>query len=119
MRHRSSRIWTTAWLSAFVLGVAATAGHAAGPAARQGDVTTHSGAIAGGSTNVRIQGQFAARLGDFATCPIPFHVGGPIVSASGSVFINGVPAARVGETIVENGSVSAIAVGAATVIIGD
>jgi uncharacterized Zn-binding protein involved in type VI secretion len=64
-------------------------------------------------------------VGDFATCPlvnptnppVP-HVGGPIVAGSATVLIGGLPAARMGDPIVETGSTSVIAGGAPTVLIG-
>jgi uncharacterized Zn-binding protein involved in type VI secretion len=65
----------------------------------------------------------AARVGDLAICPqvapgpVP-HVGGPIVSGSATVFIGGLPAARVGDTIVETGPAATIVIGAFTVVIG-
>jgi uncharacterized Zn-binding protein involved in type VI secretion len=46
------------------------------------------------------------------------HVGGPIVSGSATVFIGGLPAARVGDTIVETGPAATIVIGAFTVVIG-
>ncbi len=46
------------------------------------------------------------------------HVGGPIVTASGTVRIGGKRAARVGDVNTENGSSATIASGAATVNIG-
>ena len=97
----------------------------AGPAARIGDPTSHGGAVAAGSPTVFIDGLPAARLGDFATCPVvnagnpPVpHVGGPIAAGSATVFIGGLPAARLGDPIVEAASSSVIAGGSATVLIG-
>jgi len=47
------------------------------------------------------------------------HVGGPIQVGAPTVLINGAPAARVGDLVQEQaGQVSAIAAGAATVVIG-
>src|SRR6185436_7787133 len=78
------------------------------PAARQGDPTTHGGAITQGSPNVFIGGRPAARQNDFASCPqsIPGdppapHVGGPVAGGSATVFINGRRAARAGDSISE------------------
>jgi uncharacterized Zn-binding protein involved in type VI secretion len=104
------------------LAVLAPAAASAGPAARLGDPTTHGGAIVAGSADVLIGGMPAARAGDFATCPLVTgnvpHVGGPIVTGSATVLINGRPAARMGDSIAENGAVSAVAAGQATVLIG-
>jgi len=93
------------FLLAFALAAPALA---QSPAARVGDMTTHGGSITGpGVPTVMIEGKTAAVLGDQTTCPlyivipdlppvILFHVGGPIVSASATVFIGGKPAARRG-----------------------
>ncbi len=90
--------------------VAARAGT---PAARQGDPgdpAFHAGSqIAGGSTNVLINGVPAARAGDPTICPqvcpaffpIP-HSNGSITSSSATVLINGLGAARVGSVIYES-----------------
>lgn len=96
---------------------------AAGPAARLNDLTTHTGHVLEGSPTVKINNQPAARVGDFANCPlysglVP-HIGGNISSGSSSVSINGLPAARVGDIIIENGAVSSVQIGSANVIIGD
>ncbi|KPB71244.1 hypothetical protein ALQ51_03131 [Pseudomonas cannabina] len=40
----------------------------------------------------------SARLGDKHVCPLPGHGTTPIASASGDVNINGMGAARVGDT---------------------
>jgi uncharacterized Zn-binding protein involved in type VI secretion len=94
------------------------------PAARQGDATSHGGAIVSGSATVRIGGQPAARLGDSTVCPafsgpVP-HVGGPIATGSPSVRINGIPAARVGDIVAETGGPPSVIAppGAPTVLIG-
>ena len=94
------------------------------PAARVGDLTNHGGTIVGpGVSSVRIGGQTAAVLGDQTTCPlingtVP-HVGGPIVTASATVFIGGKPAARVGDANTEQGASATIATGAPSVFIGN
>ena len=96
------------------------------PAARVGDMTTHGGSITGpGVPTVMIEGKTAAVLGDQTTCPlfsgeplIP-HVGGPIVTASATVFIGGKRAARVGDINMEQAGFSAaVGVGSANVYIG-
>jgi uncharacterized Zn-binding protein involved in type VI secretion len=78
-----------------------------------------------GSPDVLIGGAPAARASDTATCPMVAgnppvaHVGGPIVAGSGTVLINGLPAASVGAPIVEaTGPGSAVAGGDPTVVIG-
>lgn len=63
----------------------------------------------------------AARLTDEHTCPrttahVP-HVGGPVVKGSSNVFINGLPAARVGDMAVCHGPTDSIATGSHTVFI--
>lgn len=100
--------------------------HAGGPAARQGDTTTHNGMIIAGSPTVLISDAPAARLGDFVVCPevsqnggVPVpHVGGQIITGVPTVLIDGMPAATVGDTVQEVGVQSAINLGAPTVLIG-
>lgn len=84
-------------------------------AARLGDSTTHGGVVPTGSPNVRIEGLPAALVGAYVPCPVPLHVGGNILTGSTTVRINGVPAVRTGSLIPENGSVSNVVGGAATV----
>jgi uncharacterized Zn-binding protein involved in type VI secretion len=102
---------------------AASPALAQSPSARVGDVTNHGGSITGpGVPTVLIEGRFPAVLGDQTTCPlfdgVVLHVGGPIVTASATVFIGGKPAARVGDVNAENASSATIVSGAPTVIIG-
>jgi uncharacterized Zn-binding protein involved in type VI secretion len=65
----------------------------------------------------------AWRVGaDFHTCPlftgpVP-HVGGMVAVGSMTVLIGGMPAARVGDMIVESGPPNSIALGEMTVMIG-
>ena len=65
----------------------------------------------------------AARVSDMHDCPkvepgpVP-HVGGPIATGSTTVFFAGRPAARAGDTVVENGPSATILTGAPAVIIG-
>ena len=100
-------------------------------AARVGDMTTHGGSIIGpGVPTVMIGGKTASVLGDQTTCPqytvildVPpitlFHVGGPIVSASATVFIGGKRAVRVGDINIEQwNSSAAVGVGSPNVLIG-
>ena len=75
------------------------------------------------AADVFINGQAAARVGDFAYCPlisglIP-HVGGDISTGSSTVFINKIRAARSGDTVPETGATSNISLGSPDVIIGD
>jgi uncharacterized Zn-binding protein involved in type VI secretion len=94
------------------------------PAARVGDVTSHGTPLPGpGCPNVLIGKQPAWRaLVDFHTCPLTSgfvpHVGGPVLKGSISVFINGLPAARQGDQIVEVGPPNTISAGCLTVNIG-
>ncbi len=67
-------------------------------------------------------GQPAARVGDLHVCPmvtvlVP-HVGGPILPPGApTVFIGGIPAARVGDQAVCTGPPDVILMGSATVMI--
>jgi uncharacterized Zn-binding protein involved in type VI secretion len=73
--------------------------------------------------NVFIGGMPAWRAAaDFHACPLVTavvpHVGGTVAVGSVTVKINGLPAARQGDTIVESGTPNAIAAGCPTVLIG-
>jgi uncharacterized Zn-binding protein involved in type VI secretion len=91
------------------------------PAARVLDPTAHGPPLTGaGSPNVRIAGMPAWRaIGDIHTCPLSSgpvpHVAGPVPSGSPTVMINGLPAARLGDTIVESGPPNTIVGGCPTV----
>jgi len=100
-------------------------------AARIGDMTSHGSPLtpavpppAMGSPNVMIGGQPAWRVtADVHTCPLSNgpqpHVGGPVLKGSTSVFINGLPAVRQGDEVVEGGGgPNKIASGCPTVQIG-
>lgn len=92
-------------------------------AARRSDSTNHGGAIVQGSPSVLIAGQPAARLGDFASCPLACpggapHTGGLIATGSTTVLVNGQRAARAGSVVNETCAASTIANGATTVRIG-
>ena len=94
-------------------------------AARVGDPTGHGTPLGPGpgSPNVLIGGTPAWRAAsDFHACPllnvlVP-HVGGIVSVGSPTVFINGLPAARQGDVIVESGPPNAIVAGCSTVMIG-
>lgn len=94
------------------------------PAARLGDQTAHGTPLTGtASPNVFIGNMPAWRaLADFHACPLSSgpvpHVGGTVLKGSTSVFINKLPAARLGDTIVENGPPNTITAGCPTVLIG-
>ncbi|QCW02003.1 PAAR domain-containing protein [Natrinema pallidum] len=94
------------------------------PAARVGDQTTHGTPLTGtGSPNVLIGKRPAWRaLADVHTCPLTTgpvpHVGGTVTKGSTSVLINKMPAARMGDTIVESGPPNTIVSGCSTVMIG-
>lgn len=94
------------------------------PAARLGDQTSHGTPLTGScSPNVLIGGQPAWRaVSDVHTCPLTSgvvpHVGGVVQKGSTTVFINKMPAARMGDTIVENGPPNTIAKGCPSVLIG-
>ena len=61
-------------------------------------------------------------LGDLHTCPLSDgpkpHVGGVVALGSQTVLINGLPAARQGDQVVEAGAPNPIVVGEFTVLIG-
>lgn len=94
------------------------------PAARTLDPTAHGTPLTGaGSPNVLVGGMPAWRaLTDVHACPLSTgpvpHVGGTVAVGSSTVLVNGVPAARQGDTVVENGPPNAIVGGEPTVLIG-
>ncbi len=70
-----------------------------------------------------IGGMPAWRVGsDFHACPLVTgvvpHVGGVVAMGSMTVLIGGLPAARMGDSIVEAGPPNSIVMGAPTVMIG-
>jgi uncharacterized Zn-binding protein involved in type VI secretion len=95
------------------------------PAARTGDMTSHGTPLGPGpgSPTVLIGGMPAWRAtSDFHTCPlitgtVP-HAGGVVAMGSVTVFINSLPAARMGDMVVESGPPNSIAMGCMTVMIG-
>lgn len=93
------------------------------PAARITDPTAHGTPLPGpGSPDVIIGGLPAWRaLADFHPCPLTNgpvpHVGGVVQGGSTTVLINGLPAARLGDPIVENGPPNSIVNGCPTVLI--
>ncbi len=95
------------------------------PAARVTDMTSHGTPLVPGpgSVNVLIGGIPAWRAtADFHTCPLVTglvpHVGGVVAKGSVTVLINNLPAARMGDQIVEVGPPNAIVKGCPTVLIG-
>jgi len=95
------------------------------PAARLGDQTSHGTPLAPGigSINVLIGNKPAWRAtADFHACPlvdgVKPHVGGVVAVGSTSVLINGLPAARQGDQVVEASAPNAILLGEPTVLIG-
>ena len=95
------------------------------PAARLGDQTAHGTPLGPGpgSANVYIGNKPAWRANsDFHGCPlvdgVKPHVGGLVAKGSPTVLINSLPAARVGDKVVEAGPPNPIAVGETTVLIG-
>jgi uncharacterized Zn-binding protein involved in type VI secretion len=95
-------------------------------AARVGDMTSHGTPLGPGpgSPNVIIGGMPAWRATtDMHTCPLVSpgpvpHVGGMVSLGSTSVLINNLPAARLGDMIVESGPPNSIVMGCPTVQIG-
>lgn len=94
------------------------------PAARVLDQTSHGTPLSGvGSPNVVIGGQPAWRAAaDVHTCPLTDgpkpHVGGVVAVGSATVLINGLPAARQGDSVVEAGPPNTIVAGCPTVLVG-
>lgn len=95
------------------------------PAARVGDMTGHGTPLGPGpgAPNVLISGKPAWRAGsDTHNCPLSDgpkpHVGGVVAKGSTTVLIGGLPAARVGDQIVEAGAPNPITLGDPTVLIG-
>jgi uncharacterized Zn-binding protein involved in type VI secretion len=95
------------------------------PAARLADLTSHGTPLGPGpgSPNVLIGGMPAWRAeADVHTCPLVTgvvpHVGGVIALGSLTVLIGGLPAARMGDMVVEAGPPNAIAMGSPNVMIG-
>jgi uncharacterized Zn-binding protein involved in type VI secretion len=94
-------------------------------AARVGDLTSHGTPLGPGlgSLTVLIGGKPAWRAtADVHACPLVTgvvpHVGGSVAKASLTVLVNGLPAARQGDVIVEAGPPNTIAMGLPTVLIG-
>jgi len=94
-------------------------------AARLGDLTGHGTPLGPGpgSPTVLIGGQPAWCAGvDMHACPlvngVQPHVGGVVGMGSFSVYIDGFPAARQGDQIMEAGGPNPIAIGCPTVLIG-
>lgn len=87
-------------------------------------MTSHGTPLAGmGSPNVIIGKKPAWRaLTDVHTCPLTSgvvpHVGGSVLKGSSSVFINKMPAARLGDKVIEAGPPNSIIMGCSSVYIG-
>jgi len=93
------------------------------PAARLGDATAHGTPLVGNcSPNVMIGKKPAWRVLDHHTCPLTSgvvpHVGGSVLKGSSSVFINKMPATRLGDKVIENGPPNTIVSGCPSVNIG-
>jgi uncharacterized Zn-binding protein involved in type VI secretion len=95
------------------------------PAARLLDSTSHGTPLlpGPGCPTVLIAGMPAWRAtSDTHICPLVDglkpHVGGVVAVGSTTVLIGGLPAARVGDMVVEAGAPNAIVAGASTVMIG-
>jgi len=94
-------------------------------AARLGDLTGHGTPLGPGpgSPTVLIGGQPAWCAGvDMHACPlvngVQPHVGGVVAVGSLTVLIDGFPAARQGDQVMEAGGPNPIAIGCPTVLIG-
>jgi uncharacterized Zn-binding protein involved in type VI secretion len=95
------------------------------PAARVGDMTSHGSPLGPGPgcPTVLIGGAPAWRSSaDMHVCPLSDgpkpHVGGVVAMGSVTVLIGGVPAARMGDMVLEAGPPNSIAAGLPTVLIG-
>lgn len=95
------------------------------PAARVADLTSHGTPLGPGPgcPNVLIEDMPAWRaLGDAHVCPLVTgivpHAGGVVAVGSLTVLIGGLPAARMGDMVVEVGPPNTIAIGSPTVLIG-
>ena len=95
------------------------------PAARVGDTTSHGTPLAPGPgcSTVMIGNMPAWRvLSDTHACPLSDgpkpHAGGVVLVGSLTVMIGGLPAARMGDSVVEVGPPNAIVLGDTTVLIG-
>jgi uncharacterized Zn-binding protein involved in type VI secretion len=98
------------------------------PAARVGDLTAHGTPLTpatppGGSLTVIIGKKPAWRATvDMHVCPLVTgvvpHTGGVVTLGSATVFIDGMPAARMGDVITESGPPNTIAAGCPDVLIG-
>lgn len=60
----------------------------------------------------------AARITDMHTCPVPTHVGGPVVIGEPTVIVGMMPAAREGDKLVCATGPDSVARGESTVLIG-
>ena len=63
-------------------------------------------------------GKPAARITDLHTCPVPTHVGGPVLTGVPTVLIGGLPATNLGSTCLCAGLPDVIGQGSFTVLIG-
>ncbi|MGY1701255.1 PAAR domain-containing protein [Geodermatophilus sp. SYSU D00766] len=95
------------------------------PAARVGDLTAHGTPLGPGPgcPTVLVGNRPAWRAGsDLHTCPLSDgpkpHVGGTVAVGSTTVTIGGLPAARLGDQVLEAGPPNAISAGEPTVQIG-
>jgi uncharacterized Zn-binding protein involved in type VI secretion len=94
------------------------------PAARVGDPTSHGVPLGPGpgSLDVLIGGRPAWRATDVHFCPLATgsvpHGSGRVVAGSSTVLVNGRPATRQGDSILETGQISEIAAGEPTVRLG-
>ncbi len=61
----------------------------------------------------------AARITDLHTCPLPSHVGGPVIVGEATVLIGYMPAARVGDQLICAVGPDSVAQGENTVLIGN
>lgn len=95
------------------------------PAARLGDNTVHGTPLSPGpgSVNVLIGSKPAWRAGqDTHSCPLTTgtvpHAVGVVSVGSASVFINGAPAVRMNDQVIESAPPNTIVSGETTVLIG-
>lgn len=65
--------------------------------ALSGANTSHGGVVFGSAARTLIEGKSPVRIGDIHVCPIPGHGSNLVTLGSGSVFIEGIGVARLGD----------------------
>jgi len=115
----SAKAASETWIKTAEAATIAAAGTPGLPAAKLAEETTKATAAASMSSTI-VSGAGGADIHNCATpLPVPPHGPGVVISGSPTVLINGLPASRLGDTIVEAlGPPNKILGGCATVLIG-